>query len=498
MAFEPIYEVAVLDGLQKLCSGQVVAEAKLVPPHGDEIAKILGVSAIADVVATEVFTGEARIKGKVDFKVFYSDAEGQSRCLDYSAEFTDKITCDAITSGRPCVIAKVLDTDIVSASGSEVKLAAVVETELFGQTSGRIKYLVKGGDGIYSHEKTLSGTKVVSSFGSSTEVTAETEAPAEEIECAESRVCVTKATASANVVTVEGYVVGDIIYRGKDGVGHINLKTPYSVEIEADGAGEGNKVWAVSRIVEAKATVINGEQTTILVSYEIDVCGYVLEEKSFEVITDVFSVKNELVKSNEQIEYSVNKGCVYFEDEVNGSVTLDADLPIVDSIITPLGSSVILSNVYSSDGKIVIEGLVRTNIIYYSGESNSTNAVAVELPFSIVRQDGDGEVYATAEVLGVYAKIRRGNEIDVRAELAVCMSVSEKAYINIITDLAEGDQIAVPASAISMHVASKKETLWDVAKVLGAAPETVTEQNPELVFPLEGGERIICYRKLEK
>ena len=56
MAFEPVYEVAALDGLQK-SSTQLVVEAKLVPPHGEEINKVLGISAVSTVSAID---GNAR------------------------------------------------------------------------------------------------------------------------------------------------------------------------------------------------------------------------------------------------------------------------------------------------------------------------------------------------------------------------------------------------------------------------------------------------------
>ncbi|MCH5164751.1 MAG: DUF3794 domain-containing protein, partial [Clostridiales bacterium] len=491
---------AVLDGLQKLCSGQVVAEAKLVPPHGEEITKILGVSAVADVTTTEVFTGEARIKGKVDFRVLYSGAGGE-RSLDYRAEFTDKITDDAIMGGHPCVIAKVLDTDIVSATDSEIKLAAVVETELFGQVSKRIKYLVNGGDSIYSHESKINYTKVLCEVSGRTDVTAEASVNASKIECVESRVCIGKTIASSNMVVIEGDVVSDVVYSNDSGMGHVLLTTPLSFEVEADGCVSGATVCATAHLEGVKATIVEGEENTILVNYDICANGFVMEERSLQSVLDVFSVRNELNKTTEKIDFAVNKCCVYFEDEADGNVTLEAGLPIVDNIITPLGSSVILSNVYATDGKVIIEGLVRTNVIYFSGESNSCNSVSVELPFSTSKpldvKEGD-IVFASGEVLGITTKIRRGNEIDVRANLRFCANVSEKTELCVITELSEGAEIVAPKGAISMHIASKKETLWDVSKVLCATPETVMEQNPELSFPLSGGERIVCFRKINR
>ncbi|MBR2968050.1 MAG: DUF3794 domain-containing protein [Clostridia bacterium] len=501
MSFEPIYEVAVLDGLTKLCSAQVAVESKLVPTHGEEITKILGVSSIADVVTTEVFAGEARIKGKVDFKVLYANTNGENRCLVSTVEFTDKMVGDEIAGGNPCVNAKVLDTDIVSASASEIRLAAVVEVELFGQVTKRIKYLVKGGDGVHAYEHKAKYTKVLSGFTGNCSITAESSVSAKYIECFESRIATTKITSSTDIVVIEGEVISDVVYRGEGGIGHVSLSTPFVFEVEATGAISGSEAVATLRISSSNANIIEGEENTVIINYSISAIGYAYENRTLDCVADAFSVKNELVKQEEAVSCGLVKTCACFADEIDGSVTLEAGLPIVDNIVTPIGSSVIISSVYATNGKVVIEGLLRSNVVYFSGESNSCNSVTVELPFSVnkpMEASENDRVFATAEVLGINIKIRRGNEIDVRADVRFSVCISEDVKFNIITDLALGAEVIAPQSAISMHIASKRETLWDVAKAFCVSPETVMEQNPELSFPLVGGERIICFRRLTK
>ena len=128
--------------------------------------------------------------------------------------------------------------------------------------------------------------------------------------------------------------------------------------------------------------------------------------------------------------------------------------------------------------------------------------MAVELPFSlkvaVPRLKEDDETYARGEVISASLKIRRGNEIDVRAEVAfeVCAAASSTKCV--ITELTEGEARIIPTAAISVHVARPGESLWDVAKATGTTPEAVMAQNPDLELPLKGGERVIVYRYLEK
>ena len=156
----------------------------------------------------------------------------------------------------------------------------------------------------------------------------------------------------------------------------------------------------------------------------------------------------------------------------------------------------------TADDEMLVEGVVGGNVIYYCAEANSENSVAVELPFSLkVAVPGlkeDDEVYARGEVISASLKIRRGNEIDVRAEVAfeVCAAASSTKCV--ITELTEGEARIIPTAAISVHVARPGESLWDVAKATGTTPEAVMAQNPDLELPLKGGERVIVYRYLEK
>ena len=51
-------------------------------------------------------------------------------------------------------------------------------------------------------------------------------------------------------------------------------------------------------------------------------------------------------------------------------------------------------------------------------------------------------------------------------------------------------------SALSIYAPSAGDGLWEVAKKLRCKLEDVAKSNPELTFPIKGGERLFIYRKL--
>ena len=50
-------------------------------------------------------------------------------------------------------------------------------------------------------------------------------------------------------------------------------------------------------------------------------------------------------------------------------------------------------------------------------------------------------------------------------------------------------------SIISVYMAKKGDTAWDVMRAMGEAEDVILEQNPHLCFPLSGTERITVFRK---
>ena len=488
MAFEPVYEVAALDGLQK-SSTQLVVEAKLVPPHGEEINKVLGISAVSTVSATEVFSGEARIKGKVDFRITYLSADNSLCYLEYTASFADKINDDGISGGNVCLFSKVIDTDITSLAEAEMKLSSVVEIFLLAFTAKRIKYLSYGGDGLYTHRKDYDFTTCVCHFTAGAKVNVKMPP---DVRYAENRAVISSCVAGDGMVTVSGDVITDYMTDAE----RLSVVTPFSVEIEANGSKE-------DFMACCNVFVENTEVSSDAEGYDVDVaiCGFVSQSNSFSPVVDAFSLSNELIKGEETTEYSVLKNCFVFSDEVEGTVSLSAGMPLADNIISTPGFEVIVTGGYALDGKAVIEGMVRLTAVYFSNETSSESSVNIEIPFSLTKRadviEGD-EVTATAEAESVSCKIRRGSDIDARATVSVNVFVSKKCSATYLSSIAEGDPIQSPSCAFSVHVIGKNETIWDVSKAIGLSPEDVEKQNPQLKQPFVGGERVVAYRRREK
>lgn len=505
MAFEPVFEVVKLNSKRRLAKTQAVVEARLLPQPNTVIARVLSITADSVISASEVFTGEARYNGRVNFKVLFVDVDGRNHSMDYNADFSDKIEDGAITSDiSPYISAAVLDTDIVNVSAGEIKLASVVEIRLDADVSEELKYLSSGGEGLYTHDDRVEYSHLTArGSGVVTMNAALNDVKIVNILLAEHKAVITSRSAGVDIVRVEGNIISDVCGETEDGLlASYRVETPFSEEFGAGDARPSDLVIACASVSGSAKLESDGEASAVSLEYSLKVDYSVYSDAGVDVIVDAFSVSNELLSTSESVNICKNKLNVTVADRVEGSVTLEVNMPIVDNILAATALRLSVTNIVAGDGEALIEGIASGNIIYYSAEANSKNSVAVELPFSLKipvegMSEGD-DVTGRGEVTAVTLKIRRGNEIDIRADIAVELEASGICTKCVITELNEGEARELPSSAISIHIAKPGETLWDVAKALGSTPELVMLQNPDLNLPLSGGERIIVYRHLTR
>lgn len=501
MANEPIYDVASFDCKNKLCSAQTALETRLLPMGGVSISKVLSYSAESFVTVTDVFTGEVRVSGRVTFKVLFLDGNGNVRAMDTTAEFTDKITDDAITGTRPEVLSRILDIDIISLGTDEIKLAVIIEMDLFDNTSTRVKFLQYGGENVYTQEERITYSKLVSRVRDTFAISDEIKVEGDKILLIEPTLITLKANAAMDNVLVEGEVITNIITEKEGELFFYRAVTPFSNECAAEECRNGYHAEATAQLKNVKAALMMDEQSAAAtLEYEIEVNGFVFTEDTINPITDAFSITNELSLTIAEFPITVNKQQKTIFEKVEGSVTLDNDMPIADKIIACCGNKLTIANSYIADDRLVLEGTVKTAIIYFSAETGTKNSVDAELPFSITTMEnlGGKVIAAFGEVCEIIAKIRRGNEIDIKAEIAVTVLTVDTFQAKMVTDLTIGQPIEIPSAAISLHITRPKETLWDVAKALKTTPEMILLQNPDLELPFKGGERVIIYRQLTR
>lgn len=503
MAFLPQFEIAKSDSIRQLASGQVVVEAGLTPPISAQIGKVMSITSRATVNPAEVFVGEARFVGKLHFTVVYVDIDGFNRCIEHTADFSDKlISNEIIQTTKPIFVCNTLDTDTMNVGATELRLATVVEVKLYSVIHTDIKHLIDCGDEVYTNDDALEYDTCITDSSDSFLITDNyQDSRPTRLIAVESSIVLKSTRPSIDSVICEGVIYSNLILEVEGGLIKSTVHNiPFTQEIAANGVRSDARSIVLLDIQTTKANQAENEGT---ISLDITINARVISFKkvSFAPIIDAFCVENELIVDNSIIDITSFKHSAFFDERVEGTVTLNDDLPIADNILATVAGKLNLTKYLAEKGKISIEGVVNANIIYYNQDRNAKYSVSVELPFGIFVNDsveiGD-IVTANGSVINISARLRRGNEIEVKADIGINTIVTSSIKKQIIIDIQKGNAVPSHAGAFSIHIARPNETLWDIAKSLGATPEQVMTQNPTLTLPLVGNERVIAYRQLVK
>ncbi|HPD03172.1 MAG TPA: DUF3794 domain-containing protein, partial [Clostridia bacterium] len=121
-----LFEKIKSDSLQALESQQSVVESALSEAASEGITQILSLSAEAKVLAVEAVAGEARVTGRVNFKLLYL-SEDEPKSLDIFADFTERVAHADITPSLK-LTASMTVIDAETDRTTFFKLRAVVET----------------------------------------------------------------------------------------------------------------------------------------------------------------------------------------------------------------------------------------------------------------------------------------------------------------------------------------------------------------------------------
>jgi len=506
MALEPVFEKEVLAGFKRLCVKQTVVEARLLSASEATIAKVLAVAADCQVNLGEVFAGEARYSGRVGFKAIFVDSEGKNGCMDYSADFTDKLLDEKIRAGsKPMISAHVLDTDIVEVTAASLMLACVVETALDAVTEEEVSALTAGGEGIYTHDVRTEFSRLVGETSASFTVQDEIkDLKAGKVLLSEAKAVLSKRSVLGERVALEGEVHCTLTCEDAEGmIFQVQKATQFFEEIGLAGAREGQFAVAALCLNSHSVTIeTDGEKSAALLEFNLSAYIKCFGDDVFHPVVDAFSVSNELKTDRTAVEIFKGKFSGTATERVEGSVTLDINMPIADTVLAVTGSKLNIASAAAGADAINLDGTASASIIYFSAEANVTASVAVELPFSLSvpvvgAVPGDG-ASAKGMVTHWAVKILRGNVLQIKADIALEVLVSGLETRSVLTGLSIGEARELSSAAYSVYIASPGESLWDVSKALGITPEIVLTQNPGLVLPLSGGERVLGYRQVRR
>ena len=472
--------------LSATSQGVVTAEIDTAERGG--ISRILALSAEGKLFSSEKIDNQARLSGKINFKLLYLDEEGKPSGLDYFSDFEERIENSDIGEFTDMWgEIEVLETES-NVDGSKIILSAVCSFSVRGIGEKSFRPLTSCQQLEFTDEKkTLCRIKTLADYNFALEEEVESKVNIDKVLFFSSRIISQKTLPTQGGFRVEGVAVSDVVYTSEGKIEQKVISIPFSEEIE----GHGERLLAKA-VIRSSRLVLSGTEDNNLIKTELNciIRGMTFSCEEKVVIDDCFSPTERVDVSFDTLVSRHFEGSRNFREKISAEIPFDEE----GTLVSALPDGVRIANLGCEDGHGFIEGVCTLNLIFSS--EDGAKSLFAEIPFSLTL-DGDfphGDL--EGEIIAVNVSARnRGSVIDIKADLDIRIdefaSVRQK-YLSSAT--ATGERLEEKAG-ISVYFAGEKDTAWKIAKAMGVGMEELLQINPTLSEGVKEGQKIFIFRE---
>ncbi len=500
MSVNPAYEKYeyTADGA-KICS-QSIVECRLADWSEN---KILAVSPSVVFSGAEVVSGEVRYGGKLYFSVVGAAPDGTVIAAERGAEFSHRAECATAAPSQSADVALRVEKCETRREGRAVILSAIVTADISLSVPSEIDYLT-GGEGVICD---LVPVRVRSAVACRGTVELEEEFDTDyvsDVLLHSEQVCLTRVVATAGSLDVSGEINLSVL-AGKEGdndcVSYERL-IPFRAEIPCDEAVTGMPCDArvnISSVNLSCACDEDKNRCRIFARIEADVRGRVYRSEEIRMAGDAFCPECACKPECKTLVFEEPVCAFTASERVSGTAAMNGEIDYACRLqAAALCGAEIAATV--TDGEIVAEGVLNASIFYKDAEG-SPCCVPISLPFSFPVRSDRARAGMRAEIAalacGVSARQKKEGELEAEGALKLYVTLRGAESCTYVAQLETGDPIPESGCSIAVHVPAAGDTLWETAKKLRKTPEEVQRENPDLKYPLSGGERIVVYHKKE-
>lgn len=473
---------------------------------GVTATRILSVGTKVNIVNSEIVQNAVNYYGMACINVLYVDDNNIVRAMDYTLEFKDRLTTESeIGATISMVTADVVDTSARIEAGA-IRVSSILEVAADAIYSDDMTVLTSvTGDGIYTKCEDIEYSFFLGEAAEKFETTIDAEindAVAEILGVCNS-ICLTKVEPYDNFVRVTGGITSTITYltTGDNATVRVyNNVNEFSQEIALTGVNNTSEIISyISAMCQGvKVTSnIDGDKAIVNMIVPIEYRGMVFNNRSMSIVSDVYSTTNFLNVNLGSFNILQIYPAATYTERINGSATIEDTDPFIDEILGASCGKVMIANTNIQDGTMVLDGVAQTTVLYRNAETNSIISYDMQIPFVLDFAAPNVPDNATANIcidmVDVVAKVRRGTEIEVSADIKLYVTYSDISEDAVINAIAIADEKPAHDCAMVIYIAKEGDTIWDIAKNMNVDEETIMAQNPNLELPIQAGTRIVVY-----
>ncbi len=472
---------------------------------GKNVEKILSVSTCFNIVSNESLVGEVTYNANLLSNIFYKLQDGTVENTATSTSISSRYENELLTATSSVfIIPNIISSEIEKIAEDNFKIKTNIELSFIGANNQEIAFYAGGDENVFVKQTEIPLSSLTAKNCSlfSQPIILDAKCPIDSVLSTQTGVVTTKTESLDNMVIVEGKIFANALVKSAEETPRIfaisNLEQ-FREEIEDANVKPNSQILALAKVVcEDVKTEIQENSESVEISVPINICYDVVETRNITVVTDAYSIKNEISATTGGFNSTEFLAKESFEFKFDGNISLDEETPRVDKIIATDGSYLTITNTALSDNELLVEGIVKTNLIYLNDEENGLNSITIEIPFSETQRANTNfanNIIYEAFVSEVDATAKKGREIFIDGKITLTISPSTETSHAVISNVEIGDEIEASTSAIEIYFANAGQTLWDIAKDLKVSKNILELQNKDLPEVMQGGEKVVYYNQ---
>jgi len=251
-------------------------------------------------------------------------------------------------------------------------------------------------------------------------------------------------------------------------------ETPFTEIIDVNGAEEGMlcdidfKIHELSYRLEQDS---DGDCRVLFIDLQIAAAGKVTYRNEIDILEDIYGIKESLcvAKSVAMLDKPVFD--TKTQITINDIASIPAELPEIIQIFNTIAKPY-LTAARIENGKIAIEGVIDTYILYLSDDASFpiyTHKHESNFLQYIDSKDLDENMLCDVKigVEHISYNIGLGREIQLRFILGASVKVISSEEIEYVSEITKGEPLPPadrPKCSLKIYFAQKDDRLWDVAK----------------------------------
>ncbi len=478
-------------GYAELYEDRFAVETEVDTAERGGIARALSVEAEAKISGVELLPGEARISGKVNYRLLYLDEQEKICGLDYFKDFDFTLQGENIRADEKWNAELAISEATSSVSGQTVTLGAVVGVSLrtFGEKEEKAVASVSGAE---VREGSAETQSLLDKKESIIELAKEEDAGGniKKILLFDVTAALTDRSFGADKATVSGEAKAHVVYLREDGTtAERNFSFPFTKEEETAG---GNASFFLS--VKNARIVLSGDEENAEIEIEIALSLITLlyQGENVSFLTDVFSEEKQTKETFKKVESRLFKEQNFFKMSLGGGIDLEN---AAERIVSVRPTGIALADLKAENGSVRAEGVASFAAVYESEGSYFSSSAelpfAFDLPFSCASETDEAE--GSVSISSVSATLSSGGVV-LTADVALSVLLYQDASFSFLQDVTEGESREENESGISVYFAEKGEDLWKIAKAMGVLPSRLLKSNPFLEAPLDEAKKVLVFR----